>query len=293
MTFSFTTWWQAIRPKTLPAALVPVLLGCLIAWRETGQLSTVLAIGTLLSVLLIQIATNLFNDAIDFEKGADTINRLGPKRVTASGLLTKRQVMCAAGISCLAAALCAIPLIEARGPIIILIGLFSLALTYSYTGGPFPLAYLGLGELFVVLFFGLLAVAGTAFVQCGEWLLCALIAGVQIGILSATLLAINNLRDIDEDSQSNKNTLAVRLGAEWARKEITFLFLFPHVFGTLWISQKAPQALLYPLITLPLAITLIYKLTKNSQGYQMNRYLGLSALHLLLFALFLGLGLAS
>ena len=184
----------------------------------TGSVSHGLALATLAGAMCIQIATNFFNDAIDSKKGADTDQRLGPVRVTASGMMSAKAVVIVGGVFLLLACVAAIPLIQARGWMIVAIGLPSLFLAFGYTGGPFPLAYLGLGELFVVLFFGLVAVSGTVFVQTGEWWGSAMILGLVVGCLSAVLISINNLRDVDEDRQSNKRTLAVRWGwrkASW------------------------------------------------------------------------------
>ena len=179
---------------------------------------------TLASCLCIQIATNLFNDAVDHRKGADTANRLGPRRVTASGMLSPRVVMTGALAFCLAATLIAIPLIREHGWVIVLIGAVSLFFAYGYTGGPFPLAYRGMGELFVILFFGFVAVSGSYYVQGGEWGgLEIWTLGLQCGLYSSVLIAINNLRDIVEDKASGKRTLAVRFGKTFARAE-TFLW---------------------------------------------------------------------
>ncbi|MEM7385472.1 MAG: 1,4-dihydroxy-2-naphthoate octaprenyltransferase [Verrucomicrobiota bacterium] len=158
-------WVRAARPKTLPAAVVPVAVGTALGATLSGEWFPGLAALTLLCCLAFQIATNFFNDAIDFKKGADTPQRLGPVRVTASGLISPRAVITSGVVLLLLAVILALPLVQARGWIIIAIGLPSMFLCYGYTGGPFPLAYLGLGELFVFLFFGLIAVAGSYFVQ--------------------------------------------------------------------------------------------------------------------------------
>ena len=147
-------WILAMRPKTLPAAVVPVWVGCVLGWKLTGTFSLTLALCTLFGAIFIQIATNLFNDAIDDRKGADTAERLGPQRVTASGMLPRGAVYAGGALFLAAAAGCGVPMIMERGWVMLVIGLVSFYLAYGYTGGPFPLAYLGLGELFVVLFYG-------------------------------------------------------------------------------------------------------------------------------------------
>ena len=208
----------AARPKTLPAAIVPVWLGCVLAWFLSGEFDGWLAFHTLMGAVWIQVGTNFFNDAIDSDKGADTEKRLGPMRATASGALSRGAVYGAAVVCLLIAAVFGYLLFQARGWTILAIGIPSLYLCYGYTGGPWPLAYKGLGELFVILFFGLVAVAGTVFVQLGEWRIEAVLLGLQVGLLSAVLISINNLRDREEDAGNNKRTMAVLLGETCAKK---------------------------------------------------------------------------
>ena len=229
----------AARPKTLPAAIVPVWTGSVLAWQLTGLFSWTLALCTLGSAIAIQIATNFFNDAIDDAKGADTEARLGPTRVTASGLLPRKTVYLLATVFLVIASLLAIPLIEARGWIILAIGIPSLFLAYGYTGGPFPLAYLGLGEVFVVAFFGLIAVTGTVFVQTGAFHSEALWLGLTVGCLSAVLITINNLRDIKEDTRSDKKTLAVRWGWEKASNLIRIEYIVAII--SFYLTRSSPQ----------------------------------------------------
>ena len=223
-------WLLAARPKTLPAAVVPVWVGSVLAWKLTGAWSPWLGVCTVLSAMAIQVATNFFNDALDFKKGADTERRLGPVRVTASGLMAPRQVVVMGFLALLFGCAMAVPLILARGWPILAIGIPSLYFAWGYTGGPVPLAYRGLGELFVLGFFGLVAVAGTVFVQTGAWFWGpSLLLGIQVGCLSTALIAINNLRDIEEDSRTGKRTLAVRFGVGWAKYEVGVLSLLPWV----------------------------------------------------------------
>lgn len=292
---SLKTWVMAARPKTLPAAVVPVWVGsALVSLDQTGQhqFSGRLFVYTLMSCLLIQIATNFFNDAIDFKKGADTEKRHGPRRVTASGLVSQKGVMIAGVVTALLAAVVAFPLIMERGWPIVLIGAISLFLAYGYTGGPFPLAYLGLGELFVIVFFGLIAVGGSWFVQTGsapgpE----ALLAGFQIGLFSAVLIAINNLRDIDEDRISQKRTLAVRRGITFAKIEITVFCLAPMLIGVVWLALGYPKLYIMPLILTPLSLYLSWKIFRTSPGPSYNKFLALAAMQLLVFAILLTIGL--
>jgi len=234
MTSRLLPWLLAARPKTLGAAVAPVLAGSVLGWKLSGEFCIWLMLATLGSCGCLQIATNFFNDAVDGLKGSDTEKRLGPKRITASGLVSARAVLCAAGITLLLAVLLAAPLIWYRGWPIILIGVPSLWFCYGYTGGPMPLAYRGLGELFVILFFGLIAVTGSAFVQSGAWHFEAIILGLQIGLLSTVLIAINNLRDVEEDTLSNKRTLAVRFGKQFGRWEIWSLHVVTLLLGVYW-----------------------------------------------------------
>jgi 1,4-dihydroxy-2-naphthoate polyprenyltransferase len=290
---SFRDWITASRPKTLGAALAPVAVGTVLAWKLSGLFSPFLLACTLGSTLCLQIATNFFNDALDFIQGADTDQRLGPRRITASGAASARSTLFAATLALFAAALLGAPLILARGWPVLLIGLPSLYFCYGYTGGPHPLAYRGLGELFVILFFGFVAVLGTTFVQTGAWYWDALVAGLQIGCLSTVLIAINNLRDRLEDQSTGKKTLAVRFGLAFGRWEILALTLVPHLAGLHWWLQDDCRAFTYPLIVLPVGLWIAFGVFSNAPGPVYNRYLAISGLQLLLFALLLSFGLAS
>jgi 1,4-dihydroxy-2-naphthoate octaprenyltransferase len=245
-------WILAARPRTLGAAVIPVLAGGALAFAA-GNLDPMAMVLIIACAVLIQIATNYFNDAIDHAKGADTAERLGPTRVTSSGLLAPRTVM-TGGAACLAlAVVLSIPLVLHGGWPIVVIGIFSLFFAYAYTGGPFPLAYLGLGEIFVVLFFGIIAVAGTFYLNTLELSSAAVLAGLQIGLHSSVLLAVNNLRDIDSDRAANKRTLAARFGLTFARRENAALVMAPFVLGIAWLPLGYLWAFLLPLMTLPLA----------------------------------------
>lgn len=278
-------WIAAARPKTLGAAVAPVVVGSVIGWKLGDvPLNGWLLACTLGSCMALQVATNWFNDALDFIKGADTQARVGPRRITAAGVMSPGAVMTAALIMLGVATLLSIPLIQARGWPIVLIGLPSLYFCYGYTGGPMPLAYRGLGELFVILFFGFVAVLGSAFVQCGEWLVAALVAGLQIGCLSTVLIAINNLRDRAEDLTTGKRTLAVRFGPTFARLEITTLILGAHAAGWYWWTEGYHRAFTLPLTLLPLGLLLLLKIWTTPPGPSYNRWLALSGMQLLLFA---------
>lgn len=284
-------WIDAARPKTLGAAIAPVLVGTAIGWRFGGEWHPWLAACTLLSCMALQVATNWFNDAIDFVKGSDTAARLGPRRITASGVVTARQVLTAACVMLSIAAALSVPLIMARGWPILAIGIPSLYFCFGYTGGPAPLAYRGLGELFVILFFGLIAVTGSAFVQSGQWHMEALVAGIQIGCLSTVLIAINNLRDVEEDTKSGKRTLAVRFGSTFARLEITGLFIIAYGLSSYWLSQGFGHW--WEVASLAVLACIILVGVWKVPAKALNVLLAISGVHLLVFAIDLSAALWS
>jgi 1,4-dihydroxy-2-naphthoate polyprenyltransferase len=269
-------WILAARPRTLGAAVVPVAAGVALA-LSCGRFDPLLSSLILACAVLIQIATNYFNDALDHAKGADTEDRLGPLRVTAARLLPASRIM-AGGVVCLVlAGLLSLPLVLAGGWTILAIGAASLLCAYLYTGGPFPLAYLGLGEIFVTIFFGLLAVAGTLFLNAGEFSLASLLAGLQIGLHASVLLAINNLRDLDGDRRAGKRTLAVRFGLGWARRENAALVLAPFVLGLAWLPLGYFWAFILPLFTMPLAHWLARACLTAEPDRSVNRLLAQAA----------------
>ncbi|MBV6498862.1 MAG: 1,4-dihydroxy-2-naphthoate octaprenyltransferase [Prosthecobacter sp.] len=282
---SLSDWLQAARPKTLGAAVAPVFAGFFIGANLGGQpLAWPLLLCTLGSTLALQVATNWFNDALDFKQGKDTQARIGPRRITAAGVVKPGAVMLAGLLMLGLATLLSLPLISARGLPIVIIGLPSLWFCYGYTGGPAPLAYRGLGELFVILFFGLVAVTGSAFVQTGEWLVGGIVGGLQVGCLSTVLIAINNLRDIDEDRVTGKRTLAVRFGQGFARLEITLLTLLAYAVGYYWWEQDLNRAATLPMAVLPLGVFILLRLWLTPPGPAYNKLLALSGAQLLLFA---------
>jgi 1,4-dihydroxy-2-naphthoate octaprenyltransferase len=274
----------AARPKTLPAAIVPVWVGCVLAWKLSGHFDLTLAMLTLAGSLSIQIATNFFNDAIDAKKGADTERRLGPRRVTASGMLKPRTVMSIAVGFLILAVLCGHQLYQVRGWPILAIGIPSLFLAYGYTGGPLPLAYRGLGELFVILFFGFVAVAGTVFIQTGGWPRESWLLGLQIGLLSAVLISINNFRDREEDATTGKRTLAVCFGPKFAAAMIWLEIKVAAFVGLAWIAFGKPMLMFASLPVLLLGARIIWVVLTLPPGPAFNRLLALAGLQLILFA---------
>ncbi|MEY5020409.1 MAG: 1,4-dihydroxy-2-naphthoate octaprenyltransferase [Verrucomicrobiota bacterium] len=274
----------AARPKTLPAAVVPVWVGCVLAWKLSGHFDLTLALFTLAGSLCIQIATNFFNDAIDARKGADTERRLGPRRVTASGLLKPQTVMSIAFGFLFLAVLCGHQLYQVRGWPILAIGIPSLFLAYGYTGGPVPLAYRGLGELFVILFFGFVAVAGTVFIQIDAWPREAWLLGLQIGLLSAVLISINNFRDREEDASTGKRTLAVRFGPKFAAALIWLEIKIAAFAGLAWIAFEKPMLMFASLPVLLIGARIIWGVLTLPPGPAFNRLLALAGLQLILFS---------
>ncbi len=274
----------AARPKTLPAAIVPVWAGCVLAWKLSGKFDLLLALCTLGGAVAIQIATNFFNDAIDARKGADTERRLGPTRVTASGLMEPQTVMRLATAFLGVAVLCGAVLYQARGWPIVLIGIPSLFLAYGYTGGPFPLAYRGMGELFVIGFFGLVAVTGTVFIQTGQWPHEALLLGLQIGLLSSILISINNLRDREEDATTGKHTLAVRFGPKVAVAVIWVEVKVAVFSGLGWIAFAQPTLAIAGAPVFLIGLRIIWGVLTFPPGPAFNRLLALGGVQLILFA---------
>jgi len=270
-------WFLALRPKTLTAALVPVAVGTGLARATHGVTDWVVVLCALGGAACIQIATNLFNDAIDFGKGSDTEERVGPMRVTQAGLISPRTVMLGGVIFLALATLCGIPLIVKGGWLVAGVGAASLACAYVYTGGPAPLAYRGLGDLFVMIFFGLVAVSVTHFLHVGVFTPISLVAGVQVGSWAVTLLAVNNLRDVETDAKADKRTLPVRFGAGFGRIEVAVSALLPFALGAVWWWEVSPWATLLPLAALPLAALVIRGVHVDAPGEIYNRHLARAA----------------
>lgn len=268
-------WFFAVRPKTLSAAIVPVLIGTALAAHEPAAITWWVFVCALIGAVLIQIATNFINDALDYKKGADTEERLGPMRVTQAGLLEADRVLRAAWVCLLGAAVCGVPLIYRGGWPMLAIGLCSIAAAYAYTGGPYPLAYHGLGEVFVLIFFGLVAVGGTFYAHSLQWTVSALLGGLAAGSLATVLIVLNNVRDVESDRKSNKKTLIVRFGEGFGRFEIVLFALLPFVaVAGIALLQSLPS-LLWTLLALPLALLVIVRALK-ARGKELNRCLAMA-----------------
>lgn len=214
--FKLKSWLLAARPKTLWASIAPVLLGVCIAGRD-GFFQPLTAIIIAVTALLIQVATNFANDYYDYKQGADTAARQGPLRAVQAGLIEPKEMLYATGLLLVLAFLLGIYLASIGGFPIVLIGSLALVLSVLYTSGPFALAYIGLGDIAVLIFFGPIAVAGTHYLLSGGWSLSAVLAGFGPGLISTAILCINNLRDRAGDLKAGKRTLAVRFGEKFAR----------------------------------------------------------------------------
>ena len=283
-------WLLAARPRTLPAAAAPVLVGCAVAAYE-GVFRPLPALAAFLVGLLLQIGANISNDYFDFKKGADTSERVGPLRVTQAGLLTPRQVIGGMAAVFGAAALIGIYLIWVAGLPALVLGAVAILSALAYTGGPYPLAYHGWGEVFVLLFFGLAAVCGTYFVQAGTLSMAAVWSSLPVGLLAMAILTVNNLRDIATDRASGKNTLAVRLGERGAVLEYGLWVGLAYgmvVVGV--VLAVLPVAALLCLLSLPLAVRLI-KQVARTRGRALNALLAKTGQLELLFAVMYAIGL--
>jgi 1,4-dihydroxy-2-naphthoate polyprenyltransferase len=284
-------WLMAARVRTLPAAVAPVLVGTALA----GYLHVfhpLRFLAALIGAMFIQIGTNLSNDYSDARRGADTEDRLGPVRVTAGGLVPPRQVLIATYLTFGIAVLAGVYLIVVAGWQLLLVGAASILAGVLYTGGPRPYGYEGLGELFVFLFFGIVAVAGSYFVQVKhlDWEAFAL--AVPVGLIAAGLLMVNNVRDIDTDRRANKRTLAVRIGRPRAR--ILFaatIYLAYLLTPVTWIFGPLKPWLFLPWLTLPLAARVVRIVRNHTDGASLNGALAQTGLLQLTFCTLLAAGL--
>ena len=284
-------WLHAARIPTLAAAVVPVLVGTALAARD-GAFRAGPAVAAFLGAVLIQIGTNLANDLGDHRRGADTGARLGPRRALQQGWLTPVQVRNGAALCFAAAALAGVYLAWAAGWPVIAIGLASIAAGVAYTAGPYPLAYNGLGEIFVFLFFGLVAVCGTYFVQARALHPWVLLASVPVGVLAMAILVVNNVRDIETDRETGKRTLAVRMGRERTRAVYRSLLMTAYLaLFTLVLSGHAGSWTLLPLLTLPLGFAEIRRVELREDGPSLNRALRGTARLQIAFGLLFALGL--
>jgi 1,4-dihydroxy-2-naphthoate octaprenyltransferase len=285
----FQIWALAARPKTLPAAVAPVLIGTAMAFGDFG-FHLLSAIAAMIGALLIQIGTNFANDYYDFKKGSDTEERLGPLRATQAGLVTPEAMKRATIVVFTLALLVGVYLVFRGGWPIVIIGLASILFGVLYTGGPYPLGYNGLGEIFVLVFFGPVAVGGTYYVQTLDVSLPVILAGLAPGLFSVAILAVNNLRDLDNDRDAGKKTLAVRFGRNFALSEYNLTLLaactIPLVLGFLF--QGRPMAMLASFTIIP-AVQAMRKVGRVT-GRDLNDCLAGTGRLLLVYSLLFAIG---
>lgn len=282
-------WLAAARPATLTAGVVPVVVGTALAVAD-GVARPALAGAALLGAVLIQVGTNLVNDLGDFRRGADTAERLGPPRAVQRGWLSEREVAAGAAAALAGAVVVGISLVAAGGWPIALIGVASLACAVAYTAGPFPLAYVGLGDLFVLLFFGGAAVCGTYYVQARAVTGGAAWASVAAGLMATAILVVNNLRDRETDARAGKRTLVVRFGERFGRAEHAATLLVPYAMVAAAGALGGPGWLL-PLVSLPLAVREVREV-RRKDGAALNPHLGSTARVGVAFGALLSLGVA-
>jgi len=285
-------WVLATRPKTLPAAVAPVAVGTAVAVRN-GAFALLPALAALAGALLLQVGVNLANDYFDFTKGVDTAGRKGPLRVTQAGLISPGQVRAGMALVFLLAAAIGAYLISVGGLPILIVGTASILSALAYSGGPWPLASHGLGDIFVFLFFGLAAVCGTYYVQALDLAGLAVAAALPPGLLITAILVVNNLRDIDSDEKVGKRTLAVRLGPRGTLAEYAGLLAGAYLcLPAVWLSGAAGPWVLLPFLTLPLAIPLLRTLEREHRdGPAMNRALADTARYTLVFCILFAIGI--
>lgn len=284
-------WIDVTRPKTLPAAAAPVLVGSAMAWSD-GGFRLLPSLAAFLGALLLQIAVNLANDYFDHIHGIDTEERLGPKRASATGAISLKNMKIAIAVTILLAALDGLYLAFIGGVPIIVIGVLSILSLLAYSGGPYPLASHGLGDIFVFVFFGLIAVCGTYYVQTLTVTWSALWSSLPSAMQITAILVVNNYRDRQTDEKAGKRTLAVRMGAEATRVEYYLMVLLPYLVPFYFlVTGKANWLILLPLLSLPMTLPLIRQIGGEYQGRELNKTLGGTAKLSLVFSLFFATGL--
>lgn len=282
-------WLLAARPKTLSIGLTPLLVGGASAWHDLGDLNWPIWLAALLAAIAIQIGTNLHNDAADFERGADTPDRLGPTRASAAGWLPVTIVRRSAHLSFALAFVLGSYLVWVGGWPIVVLGLASIAAGYAYTGGPHPIAYRALGELFVLAFFGLGAVGGTYYLQTLALNWHIILAGLAVGLPAAAVLLVNNYRDLESDRRAGKHTLTTFIGRPVSHQLYALMLILPLVLASIDIA--APQLRWLPWLVLPLAIWLIRRLGNTPISPALNGVLAATAGYQLLFGLLYSIAL--
>jgi 1,4-dihydroxy-2-naphthoate octaprenyltransferase len=283
-------WLLAARPKTLPASIAPILTGTGVAVHE-GGFHAPTAIMALVTALLLQIAANFANDALDFKRGADTPERTGPTRLVSSGFVSLQTMLRVTGLTLALATLTGLYLVWRGGWPFLLLGVAALVCAVAYTGGPFPLAYLGLGEVFVFLFFGPIAVTGTAYLQTHDLTALALTAAIPSGAMAIAILVVNNLRDLEQDRRAGKHTVAMRIGRENTMRE--YVLMLVATLATPFLYWSVGWLNAWALLTV-LAWPLFWKLWRqigSRTGPALNAVLGATGRASLVFSVLLTLAL--
>jgi 1,4-dihydroxy-2-naphthoate octaprenyltransferase len=282
---------MAARLRTLPAAVAPVLVGTSLALGN-GTFHPLAFVAALLGAIFIQVGTNLSNDYSDARRGADTEDRLGPVRVTAGGLVPPSQVLMATYVTFGLAVLCGVYLIVVAGPVLLAIGAASILAGIAYTGGPKPYGYEGLGEVFVFLFFGVVAVAGSYFVQVQSLPWEAFVCAVPVGLLASAILVVNNVRDLETDRRAGKRTLAVRLGRERTRDLYVAMLVGAFLTAPLpWPLGSMSAWLLAPWLAAPLAVKLVGVVRTRVDGPALNGALARTGALQLVFCILFAAGI--
>jgi len=286
----FNSWLLASRPKTLLASIVPVMVGTALA-INVGKFNLFVTLVALVCSLLIQVGTNFTNDLYDYLKGTDTTSRKGPLRALSNGLITVKEMKIGIVITFTSAFFLGLYLVYVGGIIILIIGILSIIAGLAYTAGPYPLAYKGLGDIFVFMFFGLIGTLGTYYLHTSELSIPAFLSSVSVGALTTNILVVNNYRDIEEDRQAGKNTLAVKLGKTFTQYQFIFLilvsFLTPLV---LFLFFDFKIWIFLPYLTLPVAYN-ITNMLFTLDGIQLNKTLELTAKLSALYGILFSAGL--
>lgn len=283
-------WFSAARPRTLPAAFAPVIVGSALAWHDAhfNGAAAALCLGF---ALLVQIGTNFANDYYDFMRGADTKERVGPRRAVAAGLISPTTMKSAMVGVFVAAFATGLGLVAWGGPLLIAIGIASITCGVLYTGGPWPLAYHGLGDVFVFIFFGLVAVGGTYFVQAGHLTPDVLLAATPVGLLAANILVVNNYRDMESDAAAHKRTLVVQFGRRAARGQFAFSLLVAFVMPLIFFARGYRPTCALPLLLAPMAWSHVTRLRNGNTPCELIALLGATGKLLALYSLLFAAGL--
>tara|TARA_B110000467_G_scaffold119209_1_gene110374 strand:- start:1272 stop:2162 length:891 start_codon:yes stop_codon:yes gene_type:complete len=289
-TGSLTNWIAAARPKTLPAAIAPVLVGTAEASRS-GFIEAWPVFICMAFALFVQIATNLTNDYFDFKRGADTEDRLGPERLVASGKIAPETMFKVAISLFLLAFVVGLSMVAYRGSEMLIVGVLAIVFGYGYTGGPYPLAYHGLGDVFVIGFFGVVATMGTYYVIVGELSWNTYLLGLPLGLLANNILVVNNYRDKETDEVAGKRTLVVRFGRGFARSQYTWQLIGAYLSLSVYVGLTQSFWACLALLTIPMGTKLIVDL-RETEGAALNGLLARSAKLLLVFSALLALGIA-